>query len=71
MIDRFVSGALHLVVMSIIATLAAGALVCAHWGLLLLIGGTSKGGCGLLAGGAGAAIAAALLIRYRNDLVEH
>jgi len=70
-IDRLVSGALHLVVMTIIATLAAGALVCAHWGLLLLIGGTSTGGCGLLAGGSTAAIAAALLIRYRNDLVEH
>ena len=70
MIDRLVSGALHLVVMTIIATLAAGALVCAHWGVLLLIGGATRGGWGLLAGGAAAAVATAALIRYRNDLVD-
>lgn len=70
MLDKLVSGALHLVVMTIIATLAAGALVCAHWGVVLMIGGAAKGAWGLLAGGAAAAAATAVLIRYRNDLVD-
>ena len=70
MIDRILTGALHLVVMTIITALAAVALACAHWGALRLIGGTMGSGCGLLIAGGASAVAAALLIRYRNDLVD-
>lgn len=70
MIDRLVSGALRAVIMTAITLLAGGTLVCAHAGVLRLCSGATPAGVTCLGVSAGLAIAAALLIRFRNDLVD-
>jgi hypothetical protein len=70
MVDRLVSGALRAVIMTAITLLAGGTLVCAHAGVLRICSGGTHAGITLLGAAGGLALAAALLIRYRNDLVD-
>jgi hypothetical protein len=70
MIDRLLSGALNTVIMTLIGALAAAALVCAHGGALRLMGGAASSSIGFFIAAIGSGIAAALLIRHRNDLAD-
>lgn len=70
MLNRLVSGALRAIVMTAITLLAGGTLVCAHAGVLRLCCSNPAGGLTLLGVSAAMAIAAAVLIRYRNDLAD-
>lgn len=70
MIDRLVSGTLRAVIMTAITLLAGGTLVCAHAGVLRICSGGAPAGVPLIGAAAALALAAALLIRYRNDLVD-
>jgi hypothetical protein len=70
MLDRLLSGALNLLVMSMITLIAAAALVCAHGGLLQICAGASKSGAGMLTAAASLSVAAGFLIRNRNDLAD-
>lgn len=70
MSHRLISGALRMVIMSAITLLAGATLVCVHAGILRLCMGTAGPGITFLGIGAGLAIAAAVLIRYRNDLAD-
>ena len=70
MFERLVSGTLRAVIMTFITLLAGGTLVCVHAGVLRLCCGATHAGITLLGVSARLAIAAALLIRYRNDLVD-
>lgn len=56
--------------MSAITLMAGAALVCAHAGVLRLCTGTPAAGIPFLGIAAALAIGSALLIRYRNDLVD-
>jgi len=70
MLDRLVSRLLRAVIMSMIASLAAGTVICAHFAALRLFGGAFGAAAGLLGGGAALTIAVGLMIRYRNDLID-
>lgn len=70
MMDRILSGTLNLVIVTLIATLSAAALACGHWGVLRILCGNWEGGTALLCGAAALTIAAWILIRNRNDLVD-
>jgi hypothetical protein len=70
MVDRLVSGALRAVIMTAITLLAGGTLVCVHAGVLRLCSGGTQAGIAFLGVSGALAIASALLIRYRNDLVD-
>ena len=70
MVDRILSGMLNLVIVTLISTLSAAALGCAHWGALRILGGTWYAGAALLVTSVGLAMAAWMLIRNRNDLVD-
>lgn len=70
MIDRLVSGALRALIMTAITLLAGGTLVCVHAGILRLCSGAMSAGTTFLGVAGGLAIASALLIRFRNDLVD-
>lgn len=70
MANRLISGALRVVIMSAIMLMAGATLVCAHAGILRLCMGTPREGIAFLGISAGLAIGAAVLIRYRNDLVD-
>jgi hypothetical protein len=70
MFDRFLWGAMNAAVVTLITSLAAGSLVCAHSGVLNLCAGLHQTGIGLLLAAAGLAGAAGLLIKNRNDLVD-
>jgi hypothetical protein len=50
--------------------LAGGTLVCVHSGVLRICSGGTHAGIVLLGVSAALAVAAALLIRYRNDLAD-
>jgi hypothetical protein len=67
---RLITGALRALIMSAITLLAGATLVCAHAGILRLCMGTITPGITFLGVAAGLAIGAAVLIRYRNDLVD-
>lgn len=70
MLNRLVSGALRMLIMSAIMLLAGATLVCAHSGVLRLCMGMPRAGVTYLGIAAGLAIGAWVLIRYRNDLVD-
>lgn len=70
MLNRLISGALRAVIMSAITLMAGATLVCAHTGILRMCMGTPRAGAAFLGVAAGLAIGAAVLIRYRNDLVD-
>lgn len=70
MVDWMIGRTLSLVIMTMIVALAATALICAHWGLLALIGGAAGQGARILLAAAALAVAAGLMIRHRNDLVD-
>ena len=70
MVDRFLSVALNVVIVTLISTLSAAALACAHWGALRLLNGTWGGGGALLISSAALTVASWMLIRNRNDLVD-
>jgi hypothetical protein len=68
--DKLLWGMLNLVIVGMITLLAAAALVCAHTGVLRLCAGVRQTGFGLLAGAGAFSIAAGMLIKHRNDLVD-
>lgn len=70
MLDRLIFGALRAVIMTAITLLAGGTLVCVHSGVLRICSGGTHGGIVLLGVSAALAVAAALLIRFRNDLAD-
>lgn len=70
MVHHLISGALRAVIMSAITLMAGATLVCAHAGILRLCMGTPGPGITFLGVAGGLAIGAAVLIRYRNDLVD-
>ena len=68
--DRLVTVALHTVIMAMISGASAGALICAHWGMLRLLSGRIGDSVGYCVAAAALSIAAYFLIRNRNDLVD-
>ena len=70
MLNRILSSALNLTIMTSIALLAAATLICAHWGVLRLLSGAGPTGGFLLGTACLLAVAATLMIRNRNDLAD-
>ena len=70
MIDRLLWIALSVVIMGLISGASAGALACAHWGILRILSGLPLEGTRYLAGAAGLATTSFFLIRNRDDLVD-
>ena len=70
MVDRLISIALNLTIMGLITALAAASLICGHTGLLRILEAAPGRGAPLLGAAAASAVAALLVIRYRNDLVD-
>lgn len=70
MIDRLLRVALNTVIMGLISGASAGALVCAHWGVLRLLSGLVGEGTRYLAGAAALSLTSFFLIRNRNELVD-
>jgi hypothetical protein len=70
MMDKLLWGAMNLVIVTLISTMAATALFCAHTGVLNIFSGNIHGGIILLTLSAGLAGGSGLMIKYRNDLVD-
>ena len=70
MIDRLLSGGLHVLVMALISGASAGGLVCAHWAVLRLLSGALPGAAFHATAALALSLAAFFLIRHRNDLVD-
>jgi hypothetical protein len=70
MMDRLLSAALNLTVMSLTAGVAAGSIILGYWGLLQTLQGQVRSGPIEIAVGVGLAVGAWLLARNRNDLAD-
>jgi hypothetical protein len=70
MLARLLSLSLTLVINTSITCLAAAALIFAHLGILRLIAGAGQQGGTLLGISLAVALAAAFMIRNRNDLAD-
>jgi len=70
MAERVLYSTLNFTIMSTIALLSATSLICADFGAIRLLSGAIPAGSSLIGCAAGAAAAAMLLIRHRNDLAD-
>ena len=70
MLNWLLYSALNLTIMSSIALLAGATLVCANWGVLRMLSGAAPTGGILLGTASMLALAAAFMIRNRNDLAD-
>ncbi len=70
MLNRILSSVLNLAIMTSICLLAAATLICAHWGVLRILSGAGPDGGYLLGTASFLAVAAAFMIRNRNDLAD-
>ncbi|HEX4124954.1 MAG TPA: hypothetical protein VHY37_09540 [Tepidisphaeraceae bacterium] len=70
MLDRLLTCTLNFTIVSLVAILAGGSVLCSYGGLAIMLGGNLAIG-GLEAGaGIGLAIAAITAARYRNELAD-
>ena len=70
MMDRLLSTALNLTVVSLTGAVAAGSVVLGYWGLLQTLQGQVRVGPVEITVGVGLAVGAWLLARNRNDLAD-
>ena len=70
MLNWMLYSALNLTIMTSIALLAAATLICANWGVLRLLSGSGSAGGILICTASLLAVAAAFMIRNRNDLAD-
>ena len=70
MLDRFLSGVLWLLVMTMISVVGGAALVFGYQGVFNLCAGKTPSGCFALGLGLVLAIGAFMLCRHGNDLMD-
>jgi hypothetical protein len=70
MLDRLLTCTLNFTIVSLVAALAGGSVLCCYGGLAILLGGDATTGGLHIAVGIGLAIAAITAARYRNELAD-